>query len=116
MDSKKKKAQQTAVRRPPTEEARKIIEEAREFVDAIGEFKMEFDGTEYTIRLSRLVTGKVTYDPPTGEVVIVLPNQSRWRQLRDGHWDRHTLNIHIRYMEAIHEQQQKAERARGIGR
>lgn len=95
----KKKIRRATEQKLPMKEMCKIIEKARIFVDAIGQFKMEFDGEAYTIRLSRFIKDKVIYDIQAGEAVIVLPDRSQWRQLPDGYWDRYTMNIHASHME-----------------
>lgn len=49
------------------EEMRRIIENARRCVDAIGCLVMVFNGETYAMQLSRLARGGMTYDPPNGK-------------------------------------------------
>lgn len=60
------------------EEMRKIIEDARERVDSLGPYCMEFTGESYTIQLSRKVKGRVTYDPNMDCIVIILQDGTSW--------------------------------------
>ena len=92
---------------PTMEEIRKAIEAARTTIDAIGEFAMESGKEGYTIRLSRQVKGKVTYDPRTRRIVIILPDTTQWSQNPDGRWDRRALGMYVDVMENIHEARQK---------
>ena len=89
------------------EEMYKAIEAARYAIDDIGEFDMESGEEGYTIRLSRHVKGRVTYDPRTGRIVIMLPDTTQWRQNPDGRWDRSSLGMHVDAMEKLHEARQQ---------
>ena len=89
------------------DDIRRAIEEARSALEEVGEFDMELEGDEYVIRLSRHVHGKIKYDPRTGKIFIILPDDTKWRQDWDGHWDRRSLGMHINIMVMLHESRQK---------
>ena len=91
---------------PTMDEMRRAMEASRSAIDGIGEFDMESGEEGYTIRLSRHVKGRVTYDPHTGRIVIILPDTTQWRQNPDGRWDRRTLGMHVDAMEKIHQARQ----------
>ena len=56
---------------------------------------MKFDGTRYTVRLSKRTVGIVAYDAESGEVVIVLPDKTRW-QLDIPERFRRNMLIHVK--------------------
>ena len=89
------------------DDIRRAIEEARSALEDVGEFDMELEGDEYVIRLSRHVNGKIKYDPRTEKIFIILPDDTKWRQDWDGHWDRRSLGMHINIMVMLHESRQK---------
>ena len=89
------------------DDIRRAIEEARSALEEVGEFDMELEGDEYVIRLSQHVSGKIKYDPRTGKIFIILPDDTKWRQDWDGHWDRRSLGMHINIMVLLHESRQK---------
>ena len=71
---------------------------------------MQYNGEEYTIRLSRRVKGRVTYDPRTDEIVIILPDQSQWRQMKSGHWDGTLMHMYINHIDTISQLEQQIGR------
>ena len=92
---------------PTMEEIRRAIEAARYAIGEVGEFHVESGEEGYTIRLSRHVKGRATYDPRTGRIVIILPDTTQWRQNPDGRWDRRALGVHVNMMEKLHEARQQ---------
>ena len=92
---------------PTMEEIRRAIEAARYAIGEVGEFHVESGEEGYTIRLSRHVKGRVTYDPRTGRIVIILPDTTQWRQNPDGRWGRRALGMHVNMMEKLHEARQQ---------
>ena len=93
---------------PTLEEMRKAIEAACSAIGDLGGFYTELEEGGYTIRLSRHVKGRITYDPRTGRIVIVLPDTTLWKQNPDGRWDERSLGMHVDAMEKLHEARQLA--------
>ena len=59
------------------EEMRRAMEASRSAIDGIGKFDMESGEEGCTIRRSRHVKGRVTYDPNTGRIAIILPDMTQ---------------------------------------
>lgn len=95
---KARKQQTVTVRRPSTEEIRKATEDAGDTIDALGAHKMEFDRNGYAIRLSRRIGCRVTYDPGTGEIVLVLPDGSQCG-VGEGHEREMGMRMHVAAIE-----------------
>ena len=85
------------------DDMREAMENARSALDEVGEFDMGVEGDEYVIRLSQNARGKIRFDPKTRKILIVLPDDSLWRQGLDGRWDRLGLNMSIDVIVQIHE-------------
>ena len=90
---KVRKQQTVVVKRLSVKELRKIIEDARDQVDSLGPYRMEFTEEGYTIQLSRRIKGKVTYDYRTDGVVIILEDGTSWNLDQPG--VRNTLKIYV---------------------
>ena len=95
MANKKKvqKQQTVKVKRLSVEELRKIIKDARQQVDSLGPYRMEFTGKSYIIQMSWRVKGKVTYDYRTDGIVTILQDGTSWNLDQPG--VRNTLKIHV---------------------
>ena len=72
-------------------------------MDEVGEFDMEIEGDEYVIHLSQNVKERIRFDPSARKILILLPDDSLWRQNTDGRWDRRGLNMRIDDIVKLHE-------------
>ena len=76
-------------------------------MEAVGEFHMMLEGEEYVIRLSQNVKGQIRYDPDSGQIIIVLPDNSLWRRGPNGRWDKRIMDMYIDKIVQIHEARQQ---------
>ena len=109
-----KEAEEAMAKFAPTmDEMREAMEKAGSALDEVGEFDMETEGDEYVERLSQNVKGRIMLDPSARKILILLPDDSLWRQNPDGRWDGRTMNTGINEMAQLREFRRGAQRLEG---